>query len=73
MLARMRGFAQQFLAQGAYGRLMGTIRKDLEPGVGISRLGRDSFLQFLHLGRACTSFLRLQQVRAMSRLCCGFK
>lgn len=60
--SRMKGFTQQFLAQGAYSHLMATVRKELEPGMGISRLSRDSFVQFLQLARACTAFVRVQQV-----------
>ena len=63
LLSRMKCFVQQFLAQGAYSHLMATLRRELEPGVGISRLSRASFVQFLQLARACTAFVRLQQVQ----------
>ncbi|KAK9804992.1 hypothetical protein WJX73_009460 [Symbiochloris irregularis] len=59
--AKLREFMQGFLVQGSYSRLMGCVRKDLEPGMGISRLPRDSFVQFLQLARTCTCFVRLQQ------------
>lgn len=69
LLVHMRGFAQSLLSSGAYGQLMSTIRKDLEPGIGISRLSRESFVHFLALARACTCFLRMQQASIASIQC----
>ena len=37
-------------------------RKDLEPGLHISRLGREDFAQFIRLARTMTAFVRIKQV-----------
>lgn len=37
-------------------------RKDLEPGLHISRLGRQDFAQFFRLARTMTTFVRIKQV-----------
>ena len=37
-------------------------RKDLEPGLHISRLGREDFAQFFRLARTMTAFVRIKQV-----------
>ncbi|KAK9864055.1 hypothetical protein WJX84_005214 [Apatococcus fuscideae] len=49
------------LLDGGYNRLMGVVRKQLEPGLGISRLDRPDFLHFFYLAHLATGFVRLQQ------------
>ncbi len=43
---------------------MATVRKELEPGLGISRLEPVDFFKFLRLAAFTTSYVRTQQVRA---------
>lgn len=59
--AILKEYAGQFLAAG-YGLLMEGLRRDLEPGLNISRLSEDDFLRFFKLAAFCTAFVRLQQV-----------
>ena len=42
---------------------MDNVRRELEPGLGISRLSRDDYLRFLRLGAFFTSYVRGKQVR----------
>ena len=48
---------------------MWTCRKDLEPGLHISRLSREDFAQFFRLARTMTAFVRIKQVTRLSLLC----
>lgn len=41
--------------------LMGVLRKELEPGLHISRRTRDDFHRFLRVARFFTSFVRLRE------------
>ena len=61
-LAQLAQCLQAFLAV-SYDRLMGALRKELEPGLSISRHPREVFINFLHLARLCTAVVRLGQVR----------
>ncbi|KAK9840302.1 hypothetical protein WJX74_007181 [Apatococcus lobatus] len=49
------------LLDGGYNRLLGTVRKQLEPGMGISRLDRQDFLHFFFVSHLCTGYIRMQQ------------
>ena len=60
-LCQLAQFLHRFLAI-SFERLMGMLRKELEPGLNISRHPREVFVNFLQLGRLCTAFVRLQQV-----------
>ncbi|KAK9830387.1 hypothetical protein WJX72_011470 [[Myrmecia] bisecta] len=62
LLVRMREYAEQFL-EVSYDIMMGILRKDLEPGLNISRLDRVDFLRFLRLAHFFTAFLRMRQER----------
>eukprot|EP00891_Asterochloris_glomerata_P008793 jgi/Astpho2/8793/Aster-05348 len=62
-LSHLRAYAEQFLEAG-YDVLMEVIRKDLEPGLHISRLGRQDFAQFFRLARTMTAFVRIKQETA---------
>jgi len=42
--------------------LMDNVRRELEPGLGISRLSRDDYLRFLRLGAFFTAYVRGKQV-----------
>ena len=64
-LAQLGDFMQSFLAV-SHDRLMGPLRKELEPGLSISRHPREVFITFLQLARLCTSVVRLRQVRLAS-------
>lgn len=57
----MKEFIQQFLA-GGYGVLMGNLQKMLAPGLEISRLSREDFINFLEVAGLCTGFVRLKEV-----------
>jgi hypothetical protein len=59
--AILKEYAGQFL-QAGYNLLMEGLRKDLEPGLNISRLSEEDFLRFFKLAAFCTAFVRLQQV-----------
>ena len=61
MLLQLRSYAEAFL-QGSYNILMGSVRKELEPGLNISRLSSDDFLRFFRVANFFTTFVRLQQV-----------
>lgn len=61
MLVQLRSYAEAFL-QGSYNILMGSVRKELEPGLNISRLSSDDFLRFFRVANFFTTFVRLQQV-----------
>ena len=50
------------LLAGPYNVLMGALRKQLEPGIGISRLEVSDFLNFLKLARSCCAYVRAHQV-----------
>ena len=65
-MVRLRQYLDQFL-DTSYGLLMGAVRRSLEPGLGLSRLGRDDFLRFLSVARLCTAFVRLKQVTCPAR------
>jgi hypothetical protein len=43
---------------------MDNVRRELEPGLGISRLSRDDYLRFLRLGAFFTAYVRGKQVSA---------
>ena len=58
----LKAFAEQFLSS-SYNLLMGGLRKDLEPGLNISRLTEDDFLRFFKLAGFFTRFVREQQVK----------
>ncbi len=62
VVIQLRSYLEQFLGS-SYGLLMAPLRKSLEPGLGISRLGRPDFLRFIHLARLATGYVRLKQVR----------
>lgn len=57
---RLQGYLEQLL-EGSYGHLMSTLRKMLEPGLGISRLGRDDYLRYITFSQLCTAFVRQTQ------------
>lgn len=57
----LKAFAEQFLS-GSYNLLMSGLRRDLEPGLNISRLSEDDFLRFFKLAGFFTRFVRQQQV-----------
>lgn len=57
----LTAFAEQFLS-GSYNLLMSGLRRDLEPGLNISRLSEDDFLHFFKLAGFFTRFVRQQQV-----------
>ena len=61
VMIRLRAYLEQLL-EGSYELLMATVRKMLEPGMGISRLGREDFMRFLAFSKLCTSFVRQKQV-----------
>lgn len=61
MLVQLRSYAEAFL-QGSYNILMGSVRRELEPGLNISRLSSDDFLRFFRVANFFTTFVRLQQV-----------
>ena len=61
-MIQLREYLTQLL-EGSYDLLMSTVRKLLEPGLGISRLGRDDFLRFISLAQLCTSFVRQRRVK----------
>ena len=67
MLLQLRSYAEAFL-QGSYNILMGSVRKELEPGLNISRLSSDDFLRFFRVANFFTTFVRLQQV-IVSHMC----
>ena len=54
------------LLEGGYNRLLGVIRRQLEPGLGISRLERPDFIRFFSVAHLCTSYVRMQQVKAVA-------
>ncbi|BDA45591.1 Topoisomerase 1-associated factor 1 at N-terminal half [Coccomyxa sp. Obi] len=56
----LKAFAEQFLS-GSYNLLMSGLRRDLEPGLNISRLSEDDFLRFFKLAGFFTRFVRQQQ------------
>ncbi len=58
----LKGFAEQFLSS-SYNLLMGGLRRDLEPGLNISRLSEEDFLRFFKVAGFFTCFVRQQQVR----------
>lgn len=64
---KLRGYLEQLL-EGSYGLLMGTVRKLLEPGLGISRLDRDDFLRFINFAKLCTSFVRQKEVYSINNM-----
>ena len=41
---------------------MDNVRRELEPGLGISRLSRDDYVRFLRLGAFFTAYVRGKQV-----------
>lgn len=59
----LKAFAEQFLSS-SYNLLMSGLRRDLEPGLNISRLSEDDFLRFFKLAGFFTRFVRQQQVCA---------
>ncbi|KAK9842310.1 hypothetical protein WJX81_005935 [Elliptochloris bilobata] len=64
--ARLRGrlaaYVEQFL-EGSYEVMMAVLRKELEPGLHISRRTVDDFHRFLRVTRFFTSFVRLREER----------
>ena len=64
MLVQLRSYAEAFL-EGSYNILMGSVRKELEPGLNISRLSSDDFLRFFRVANFFTTFVRLQQVTVL--------
>ena len=60
VLLQLRRYAGAFL-EASYNILMGSIRKDLEAGLHISRLSAEDFLRFFRLASFFTSFVRQQQ------------
>ncbi|EIE20339.1 hypothetical protein COCSUDRAFT_58046 [Coccomyxa subellipsoidea C-169] len=56
----LKGFAEQFLSS-SYNLLMGGLRRDLEPGLNISRLSEEDFLRFFKVAGFFTCFVRQQQ------------
>ena len=50
------------LVKNSPGGCLCNCRKDLEPGLHISRLGREDFAQFFRLARTMTAFVRIKQV-----------
>ena len=69
-MVRLRQYVEQFL-ETSYGLLMGAVRRSLEPGLGVSRLGREDFLRFLSVARLCTAFVRLKQVTCPASKSCS--
>lgn len=61
VMIRLRAYLEQLL-EGSYELLMATVRRMLEPGMGVSRLGREDFIRFLAFAKLCTSFVRQKQV-----------
>ena len=43
--------------------------KELQPGLGISRLGEPEFLAFVRLATYCTRYVRLREVSKRCRFC----
>eukprot|EP00884_Botryococcus_braunii_P014003 jgi/Botrbrau1/22603/Bobra.176_1s0033.1 len=59
-LQELQRYADQFL-ENSYGVLMAAMRKELEPGLDVSRCTRDDFLRFVRFARFCTSLVRQRQ------------
>lgn len=62
LLALLAKYADAFLGK-PYEKLMGNVRKDLDAGLGISRLPRTAFVHFMQLAAFCTNYVRLKQER----------
>jgi hypothetical protein len=60
-LQQVGQYADAFL-EAAYEVLMNTLRRDLEPGIGVSRLQRADFLRFFRMGAFFTRYVHLKQV-----------
>lgn len=62
-LAQLAQYLDAFLGL-CHNRLVGMLRKELEPGLSISRHSRDVFLSFLRFTKTCTAVVRRRQVGA---------
>ena len=67
VMIRLRAYLKQML-DGSYEMLMAAVRKMLEPGMGVSRLGREDFMRFLGFAKLCTSFVRQKQVNLQAHV-----
>ena len=65
-LVQLAQYMDAFLSL-CHNRLIGMLRKELEPGLSISRHSRDVFLNFLHFARVCTAVVRQRQVSEQLR------
>ncbi|MEW5299072.1 MAG: hypothetical protein WDW36_002121 [Sanguina aurantia] len=63
---QLRGYCQEFLRSG-YNCLLEVARRELEPGLGVSRLTSADFVAFLSLVRFFTSFVATQQQGAADK------
>ncbi len=61
LLQRLQTVVEEFL-QGSYAILMTQLRKELQPGLHVSRLDRDDFVRFLRLTRFFHQYVRLKTV-----------
>lgn len=61
LLLKLQGLLEDFLSCG-YGPLMEVVRKQLEPGLSLSRLSPSDFLRFVQLARLCTSYVHQKEV-----------
>ncbi|GBF93528.1 hypothetical protein Rsub_06248 [Raphidocelis subcapitata] len=64
LLLRLRGFAEQLL-EGPYNVLMGQLRTELEPGLGISRLEAPDFVKWMGLAAWATAYVRAKEESAL--------
>lgn len=61
LLLQLRSYCEALLT-GGYNMLMTHLRKELEPGIGISRLEEGDFIKFLHLAGWFTQYVKVKQV-----------
>lgn len=62
LLVGMCGVVEELL-QGSYAILMTQLRRELQPGLHVSRLEADDFVRFLQLARFFHQYVRLKTVR----------
>ncbi len=67
LLWNLRGWADELLSSGGYNVLMETARRELEPGIGISRMDESDFVRFLHLAHLFTAYVHATEVCKGSR------
>lgn len=63
LLVQLRECLDDFVQKGGYNVLMGVLRRDLEPGLGLSTLDRIDFAKFLQLATFVTLYVRKKQER----------